>query len=125
MPSTLWVKRRDNGRHQPGDVIDNFDGEGLDHGKKPTQSEDWRIIVVRDGTTLAVRKLGLFESYEPNGSILLLRTRHLDIEALEKLEETRRHRRLASDDILETLYMEDLARFTLTKALPSVPGVIG
>ena len=125
MSNTIWVKRKDNGRHQPGDVIDSHDGEGMSHGKKPTQSEDWRIMVIRDGTTLAVQKLGLFENYAPNGPTLLLRVRHLDIDALEKLEETRRHRRLASDDILETLYMEDLARFTITKSLPSVPGVIG
>lgn len=125
MANTVWVKRRDNGRHQPGDVVDSHDGEGLPHGKKPTQSEDWRIIIVRDGSTDALRRLGLFQNYAPNGPTLLQRVRHLDIAALEKLEETRRHRMLMSDDVLETLYMEDLARFTLTKALPSVPGVIG
>jgi len=125
MAVTLWVKRVDNGNFQNGDVVDMAEGVGLFHGHKPTQSGDWRIIVVDDAVPKQIYALDLFKSYKhpATDKPILQRVAHIDMSGLEAHAARMAGRALANDDSIRTGMMQ-VEAYTKRKFLPPIPGLL-
>lgn len=132
MASTIWVLRKSgNPLMRPGSVCEIVDGHNVPHGMHPTQSDQWRVVLVDDASADQLRARNLMVLVEnpaiPMGeakaAILTHRQVLVDIERLESLVAAKMGRPLAPSDSIR-VPVSVLDSHLVRPNVPRVPGLI-
>lgn len=132
MASTIWVLRKSmDALMLPGTVAEIVDGHNVPHGLHPTQSEQWRVVLVDNASADQLRAMGLMTKIENpvtpsgqvKGAILAHRQVLIDITRLESYVAAALNRALASDDSLR-VPLSVLEAHMVYPNTPRIPGLV-
>lgn len=132
MASTIWVLRKSgNPLMLPGSVCEIVDGHNVPHGLHPTQSDQWRVVLVDDASGDQLRAMGLMTRIEnpsvPVGeaksAILAHRQVIVDITRLESYVSASLGKALATDDAIR-VPLSVLEGHLVYPNTPRIPGLV-